>query len=105
MPDLQGWLFVIKTLDRPGAIVSVTSVFSGRGLQIDGFAAFGNNLCAEGNSSGHLVIHFQSSKSRKNMMFKLVNRLETVNCVAEYSFDEAPKKVKNALGDLKESLN
>ena len=74
--DLPLHVINVHLHDRPGAVHSVTDVFSARGLQIEVFQATSDSLSADGHAS--LLIQFHASQERATLITRVLRRLSSV---------------------------
>ena len=74
--DLPLHVASVHLHDRPGAVHSITDVFSARGLQIELFQATSDSLSADGHAS--LLIQFYASEERATLITRVLRRLSSV---------------------------
>jgi hypothetical protein len=84
--EMRLWLAVLTTRNHAGDTAAITSVFSGRGIQIDSFIGFGGNPQASGESQGRIMITFYAFEERSRTLCRVLASLEAVaevRCFAE----------------------
>ncbi len=84
-PELRHWVFRAHVQDRAGALTSIASAFSNRGISIETVVGHG----AEGQAThdGTVVMTFRCSEQDKDMMVRVVKRLSKVTRLAERPYD------------------
>jgi acetolactate synthase small subunit len=82
--EKKRWLFRARVVDRAGALTSITSVFSSRGISLDTVAGHGAEHAATGE--GTVLVSFRSTEREKNVMRRLVERLSKVHSVEEHPY-------------------
>ena len=80
--------------DRPGAVHSVSEVFSGRGLQMETFYGVSDKLSADGHASALILFH--ANPDRANLVSRILCRLSCVRTAKLLAADD-PKLVMSAL--------
>lgn len=78
------WLFVVKTLDKPGALTAVASVFSNRGVSLQ--MILGSTLSAQQEGTSTLFFCFEASETKMEILQRAVARLSKVLSVQSYSY-------------------
>ncbi len=69
-------ILAIGLHDRPGAVHSVSDVFSGRGLQMEAFYGTSDKLSADGHASALILFH--ASPDRACLVSRVIRRLSCV---------------------------
>lgn len=79
------WVFRAHVLDRAGALTSIASAFSNRGISIDTVVGHG----AEGRAThdGAVVVTFRCDENDKDMMVRVIRRLSKVTRLEEHPYD------------------
>ena len=76
LADMPLHVINVHLHDRPGAVHSITDVFSARGLQIELFQATSDSLSADGHAS--LLIQFYANEERATLITRVLRRLSSV---------------------------
>ncbi len=92
--DLVFHVLAIGLRDRPGAVHSVSEVFSGRGLQMEAFHGTADSLGANGHAQA--LILFQASEERADFVARVLRRLSSVSSAELLSQDD-PRLVQSVL--------
>ena len=78
--DEKQWLFTVRAQDKPGALTSVASVFSNRGISVD--MILGAGPAAEPGCmpapSGNIHIVFRATETKMRTLLRVVGRLSKV---------------------------
>ncbi|MEO1148492.1 MAG: hypothetical protein AAFY26_23215 [Cyanobacteria bacterium J06638_22] len=83
--DEQRWVFVVRSLDRPGALTSAASVFSNRGVSLEG--VLGSGIDSNSTQDARLLISFQATAAKKEVLRRALERLRAVVTVDAYPYD------------------
>jgi len=83
--DEQRWVFVVRSLDRPGALTSAASVFSNRGVSLEGI--LGSGIDSNSTEDARLIITFQATATKKETLRRVLERLSAVVSVDAYAYD------------------
>ena len=78
---IQRWAFRIQSAHRPGVTHAIAAMFSGRGLQLDGFYGWGDELNLDDGEGATIIIIFRSFESRMKQMSQMLRRLAHVQKV------------------------
>jgi acetolactate synthase small subunit len=79
------WVFRAHVVDRAGALTSIASAFSNRGVNIQ--TVVGHGAEGEAAHEGTVVMTFRSTESQKDMMARVVRRLSKVVGLEERPYD------------------
>ncbi len=79
------WVFRAHVLDRAGALTSIASAFSNRGISID--TVVGHGAEEKATHDGTVVVTFRCSEEDKDMMVRLIKRLSKVTRLEEHPYD------------------
>lgn len=79
----ERWIFVIKTIKKPGVLNSVTGVFSSWGISLE--TAMLNAMGPEG-SSGTVILSFVSTQRKMEILARTVRRLSKVLELKSYPY-------------------
>lgn len=82
-PGERGWLMVVHTQDRPGALSALSAVFSSRGVNFDSLATG-----AVDGSVGSIALSFRTTARRARLLDRAVERLATVRAVTTRHDDD-----------------
>lgn len=88
MADSEGkkhWVFRVHVADRAGALTSIASAFSNRGISIDTVVGHGHALTT--SRDGTVVVTFWCTESEKDAIFRIVRRLSKVLSLEEHAYD------------------
>lgn len=85
MPE-QRWVFVVKVLNKSGALTATASVFSNRGVSLQ--AILGSGIAANTEEDGRLVFSFQATHRKKEMLQRVLERLSKVTQIDAYRYDD-----------------
>lgn len=80
------WVFVVKVLDKPGALTATASVFSNRGVSLE--AILGSGIAATTEEDGRLIFRFLATDRKKEMLQRVLERLSKVVQVDTYLYDD-----------------
>lgn len=101
MPD-QRWVFIVRVLDKPGALTATASVFSNRGVSLE--AILGSGISSASATNGRLVISFQATERKQEMLQRALERLPLVLSVESFRYDD-PQLRAIAIAKLKSIVN
>jgi acetolactate synthase small subunit len=79
----ERWIFVIKTIKKPGVLNSVTGVFTSWGISLE--TALLNAMGPEG-SSGTVILSFQCTRRKMEILARTVRRLSKVHDLKSYPY-------------------
>lgn len=82
---LKRRVFLIRTLNRPGVLTSVASVFSDRGVSLEDTVGGGDGAAEE----VRLIVGFRAGDATAGRLLRSLRRLERVLAVEERPFDAA----------------
>lgn len=85
--DEQRWIFVVRSLDRPGALTSAASVFSNRGVSLEGI--LGSGIDSNTTQDARMLISFQATAAKKEVLRRALERLSAVVAVEAYPYAAA----------------
>ena len=81
----QHWVFRVDVADRAGAVTSIASAFSNRGISIE--TLVGHGAAYPGAPGGAVVVTFWCSPSAKDEIVRVVQRLSKVISLQEHPYD------------------
>jgi acetolactate synthase small subunit len=81
----ERWVFVVKAQDKSGALTSAASVFSNRGVSLE--AILGSGISSMTSKDGRLILSFQATERKKEMLLRAMERLSKVLQVHAYPYD------------------
>lgn len=83
--ELRHWVFRAHVQDRAGALTSIASAFSNRGISIQ--TVVGHGAEEQATHDGTVVMTFKCSERDKDMMVRVVKRLNKVTRLEEHAYD------------------
>jgi acetolactate synthase small subunit len=83
--DKKHWVFRVRVADRAGALTSIASAFSNRGVSIDTVVGHGSDLVP--THDGTIVLTVWCTEKEKEEMVRVVGRLSKVNFLEEHPYD------------------
>ncbi len=104
MADSEGkkhWVFRVHVDDRAGALTSIASAFSNRGISIDTVVGHGHTLTT--SRDGTVVVTFWGTEDEKDTIFRTVGRLSKVTALEEHPYESEILR-KSALIDVTRRL-
>ena len=90
----QHWVFRVGVADRAGALTSIASAFSNRGISIE--TVVGHGTAWPGAPGGAVVVTFWCDEAAKDEIVRLVGRLSKVTSIEEFPY-ESERLRKSAL--------
>ena len=96
------WLFRIHIADRAGALTSIASAFSNRGLSLDTVVGHGNEGTAL-STGGSVIVTFNCTRNEKDTVLRVIRRLTKITDVEEYPYRDDDVR-KSALVKVKRKL-
>ena len=88
MPDAEDkkqWVFRVHVADRAGALTSIASAFSNRGISIDTVVGHGHTLTS--SHDGTVVVTFWCTASEKDAIVRIVGRLSKTTALGEHPYE------------------
>jgi acetolactate synthase small subunit len=88
MPDNhenKHWVFRVGVADRAGALTSIASAFSNRGISIE--TVVGHGTAYPGAPGGAVVTTFWCSQAEKDEIVRVVSRLSKVTSLEEHPYE------------------
>ena len=83
--DKKHWVFRVGLADRAGALTSIASAFSNRGISID--TVVGHGAAYGATHDGTLVATFWCTEAEKDEIVRVVERLSKVTTLEEHPYD------------------
>ncbi len=83
--EKKHWVFRVHVADRAGALTSIASAFSNRGISIDTVVGHGHTLTTR--RDGAVIVTFHCIESEKDAIVRIVRRLSKVLSLAEHPYD------------------
>ena len=99
--DKKHWVFRVGVADRAGALTSIASAFSNRGISIE--TVVGHGTAYPGAPGGAVVATFWCSEPEKEEIVRVVGRLSKVTSLEEHPY-ESENLRKSALVRSKRRL-
>jgi len=89
--EKKHWVFRVGVADRAGALTSIASAFSNRGISIE--TVVGHGSAYPGAAGGAVVVTFWCSEKEKRRIVRVVERLSKVTSLEEHPYEsEALRK-------------
>ena len=79
------WVFRVRVADRAGALTSIASAFSNRGVSIDTVVGHGGDHAP--SHDGTIVVTFWCAEQEKDEMVRVCKRLSKVTLLEEHPYD------------------
>jgi acetolactate synthase small subunit len=83
--EKKHWVFRVGVADRAGALTSIASAFSNRGVSIDTVVGHGATYGAL--HDGAVVVTFWGTEAEKDNIVRVVERLSKVTTLEEHAYD------------------
>ena len=83
--DKKHWVFRVGLADRAGALTSIASAFSNRGISID--TVVGHGAAYGASHDGTLAVTFWCTEAEKDEIVRVVQRLSKVTHLEEHPYD------------------
>ncbi len=99
--EKKHWVFRVGVADRAGALTSIASAFSNRGISID--TVVGHGAPHPAAHDGTVVVTFWCTEAEKDVIVRLVQRLSKVTYLQEHGYDSASLR-KSALVHVRRRL-
>jgi len=92
--EKKHWVFRVGVADRAGALTSIASAFSNRGISIE--TVVGHGTAYPGAPGGAVVVTFWCTEAEKEEIVRVVRRLSKVLSIQEHPY-ESERLRKSAL--------
>jgi acetolactate synthase small subunit len=79
------WVFRVHLADRAGALTSIASAFSNRGISID--TVVGHGASHTTRHDGTVVVTFWCTEQEKDEIVRIVRRLSKITGLEEHSYE------------------
>ena len=83
--EKKHWVFRVSVADRAGALTSIASAFSNRGISID--TVVGHGAAYGATHDGAVVVTFWCTAEEKDEIVRVVRRLSKVTHLEEHAYD------------------
>jgi len=83
--EKKHWVFRVGVADRAGALTSIASAFSNRGISID--TVVGHGAAYTAAHDGTVVVTFWCTEAEKDEIVRVVKRLSKVTYLEEHPYD------------------
>lgn len=83
--EKKHWVFRVDVADRAGALTSIASAFSNRGISIE--TVVGHGTAFPGAGGGAVVVTFWCSEAEKDEIVRVVGRLSKVRSLEEHPYE------------------
>lgn len=98
---MKHWVFRVDVADRAGALTSIASAFSNRGVSIETIVGHGTPY--PGASGGAIVATFWCTETEKDAIVRIVGRLSKVTHLVERPYESSLLR-KSALVQVARAL-
>ncbi len=91
LPDMadneqkKHWVFRVHLADRAGALTSIASAFSNRGISID--TVIGHGAAHTTSHDGTVIVTFWCTQSEKDAIVRIVRRLSKITGLEEHPYE------------------
>ena len=85
--DKKHWVFRVHVADRAGALTSIASAFSNRGISIE--TVVGHGATHTATHDGAVVVTLWCTELEKDQIVRVVKRLSKVLSLEEHAYDSA----------------
>jgi acetolactate synthase small subunit len=79
-------VFVVKALDKPGTLTAAASVFSNRGVSLEGI--LGSGIAPMTAEDGRLIFSFRATKRKQELLYRALTRLSKIFQVDAYEYED-----------------
>jgi hypothetical protein len=83
--EVKRWVFRVRVADRAGALTSIASAFSNRGISID--TVVGHGAAYAGSHDGAVVVTFSCTEAEKDAIVRIVRLLSKVEGLEEHPYE------------------
>ena len=84
-PQKKHWVFRVHLADRAGALTSIASAFSNRGISLE--TVVGHGAAYTASHDGTVVATFWCTEDEKDQIVRVVQRLSKVLSLEEHPYD------------------
>ena len=95
------WVFRVRVNDRAGALTSIASSFSNRGISID--TVVGHSRHRTNSEEGTVMLTFRCTEEEKDTIARVLRRLSKVTSLAEHPYEDTTLR-KSALVSVSRRL-
>ena len=99
--ERKHWVFRVGVADRAGALTSIASAFSNRGVSIE--TLVGHGSAYPGASGGAVVVTTWCSEQEKDEIVRVVSRLSKVTSLEEHPYESGSLR-KSAIVEVTRRL-
>jgi acetolactate synthase small subunit len=99
--EKKHWVFRVGVADRAGALTSIASAFSNRGISVE--TVVGHGTAYPGAPGGAVVATFWCSQAEKDEIVRVVGRLSKVTGIQEHPYESESLR-KSALAIVSRRL-
>ncbi len=82
----QRWMFVVRALNQPGTLTAAATVFSNRGVSLEGF--LGSGIDASTVENGRLLFSFRATSQKQALLKRSLERLPNISKVSAYEYED-----------------
>ncbi|MEM9152493.1 MAG: hypothetical protein AAGB19_18835 [Cyanobacteria bacterium P01_F01_bin.3] len=80
------WMFVVHALNQPGTLTAAATVFSNRGVSLEGI--LGSGIDASTIENGRLLFSFRATPQKQALLKRSLERLPTISKVNAYEYED-----------------
>ena len=82
----QRWIFVAQALNQPGTLTAAASVFSNRGVSLEGI--LGSGIDTNTAEDGRVLFSFRATEPKKDLLLRSLQRLPNILKVTAYAYED-----------------
>lgn len=82
----QRWMFVVCALNQPGTLTAAATVFSNRGVSLEGF--LGSGIDSSTVENGRLLFSFRATPEKQALLKRSLERLPNISKVEAYEYED-----------------
>jgi acetolactate synthase small subunit len=83
--EMKRWVIRVRVADRAGALTSIASAFSNRGVSID--TVVGHSHALSSRQDGTVVVTFSCTEAEKDAIVRIVKLLSKVVALEEHPYE------------------
>lgn len=83
---VQRWIFVAQALNQSGTLTAAASVFSNRGVSLEGI--LGSGIDTKTATDGRLLFSFRATALKKDLLQRSLQRLPSIFKVTAYAYSD-----------------
>lgn len=82
----QRWVFVVRAVNKPGSLTAAASVFSNRGVSLEGILGSGIDTTTE--EDGRMLFSFRATQKKQDLLKRSLERLPNITQVSAYAYED-----------------